>query len=330
MRKTLHFLTLITILFTLSGCAAPLAANTPPAATAALPGSTPTFTFLPPTATPPPPSPTPLPPTATFPAALSAEQVRNATYRLEFLDQNDVSVQLVDGAYQSTEPNNPMYIHMLDQIAIGDLNGDGLADAAAIVGENYGGSGVFVSLVVYLNQNGAPVQAAAAGIDDRPNIHAVRIEGGQIILEGAIHGFDDPGCCPSLAIIRTYRLTPAGLTLFQQIHVTESGAQRAITITSPAAGDPVTSTVRVAGQVTISPFENNLVYIIFDAQNNELARGPFAVVSDGMGGPGAFDNTLDLSALPAGQTIRLELHDLSMADGSTLAMTAVEFFHNSR
>lgn len=47
-----------------------------------------------------------------------------------------------------------------------------------------------------------------------------------------------------------------------------------------------------------------------------------------MGPPGAFDNTIDWSAFPAGQTIYFELNDMSMADGSILAIAVVEILLN--
>jgi hypothetical protein len=43
-----------------------------------------------------------------------------------------------------------------------------------------------------------------------------------------------------------------------------------------------------------------------------------------MGAPGTFDSVIDLSAIPAGTVIRIELQDLSMADGHMLAMDSVE------
>ena len=257
--------------------------------------------------------------------ALLAGQVQNSTYRLN-IDPRGLEVQLTDGQYQSTDPNDPIYVSMSEVMGLGDIDGDGLGDAAAIVGENYGGSGVFVSLVIYLLEGGMPVQAQAAAIDDRPNIQAVSIQDGQVIVEGLIHGFSDPGCCPSMPVIRTYRLVGESLVLLQQIQVLEDGRQRAITITTPAQGSQAADSVRLTGEVTISPFENNLVYILYDAQNNELERGPFAVTSDGMGGPGTFDNTISLGSVPAGQVFRIELQDNSMADGSILALAAVVLY----
>lgn len=314
MRKILPVLLLLAAIPFLSGCLPSLGFSPTEAPS--------TFTPLPPLEQPLPTA-TLLPTPETAPA-LTASQVRNAAYTLEFLEQDGLTVQLVEGVYEDAVSDAPKYIHMGDLIALGDLNGDGLGDAAATVGENYGGSGVFTSLVVYLNQEGAPFQAASIRIDDRPMLTDLRSDAGQILLSGAIHSFEDPACCPSMNVVRTYRFTSTGLVLFQQTHLSADGAARTITINSPAGGESASGSLRVTGEVTIAPFENNLTYIIFDAENHELQRGPFAVSASDMGQPGTFDNTLDLSALPTGQTVRLELHEMSMADGSTLAMTALE------
>jgi hypothetical protein len=42
-----------------------------------------------------------------------------------------------------------------------------------------------------------------------------------------------------------------------------------------------------------------------------------------MGAPAVFNNLVDLPPLPSGARIRLELADLSMADGSLIAMDSV-------
>ena len=80
--------------------------------------------------------------------------------------------------------------------------------------------------------------------------------------------------------------------------------------------------IQLKGNVTLSPFENTLVYRIYDDQWSVLAEGPLQVVSEVLGGPGTFDTTIDLSALSPG-TVRLELLDLSAEDGSMLAMDSI-------
>ena len=118
--------------------------------------------------------------------------------------------------------------------------------------------------------------------------------------------------------------TKSGLEMTHFVSKTSDGTERSINIESPASGTQVSGSVQVKGKMSIAPFENNLAYRIYDASGNELAAGPFMVNADTMGGPGTFDNVIDLSTIPAGLVVRLELQDLSMADGSTLAMDLVE------
>ncbi len=97
----------------------------------------------------------------------------------------------------TTDVSSPNYmsVNLASQMAFGDLNGDGAGDAAVLLAENYGGSGVFVSVIAMLNQNGQPVQAASELIDDRPIINGLSIQNGQIFLDATVHGPNDPGCC---------------------------------------------------------------------------------------------------------------------------------------
>ena len=98
-------------------------------------------------------------------------------------------------------------------MAFGDLNGDGSADAAVLLAENYGGSGVFVSLLAILNVGGHPVQAAAHMVDDRPKIRGLHIEGREIVLNADIHGPGDPSCCAAFAVSQVYGLSKSDLEL---------------------------------------------------------------------------------------------------------------------
>jgi hypothetical protein len=209
-------------------------------------------------------------------------------------------------------------------MAFGDLNNDGAGDAAALVAENYGGSGTFVSLIVFVNNNGSPVQAAVAPIDDRPMINDINIEAGQVALQATVHSFEDPMCCPTLETTRHYELTATGLLLRDFSTKTADGRWREIEITSPLDGEGGAS-LQVKGTVAVSPFENNLSYHIYDASGAELAAGPVPVEVTGTqpGSPGTFDTLILLNNAPKDSILRLEIQDLSPADGSLLAMDSV-------
>jgi hypothetical protein len=299
---------------------AALACNFPAPGTTAQPGITlqPGVTLQPgltlPAATAQPPAPTVAP--------LTADMLRNGTY---LLPQSKETVTLVDGKYDRAESNeNILHAAIIEPIAFGDLDGDGAEDAAVLISENMGGTGVFVSLIAMLNRGGQPVQSAAYFIEDRPQINNLTVTGGRIALDAVIHGPADPLCCPNFPVTETFRYRDGRIFLVRFTSRTPGGAERAIAITGPADGSTAVGTAQVSGTVTISPFENTLAYKILGPTGTELAVGSFQVISDGVGGAGTFNVPVSLADVPVGVTVRLEVMDLSAADGSLLAMDSVE------
>ncbi len=275
--------------------------------------------------------PTPAPVSTDAPApsalpSLDADDVRNALVSLSTLTgETPIPYQLTDGKYQPDAGGaGDASIFLLAPMAFGDLNNDGAGDAVVLVAENYGGTGTFVSLVVFLNKDGQPVQTAVTPIDDRPAIQGLSIAAGQIALDATIHSFEDPMCCPTLETTRHYELRDSALVLRDFSTQAADGRWREILITVPLDGES-TANVKLTGTVTVSPFENNLSYHVFDAAGTELAAGPVPVsaAGAGLGTPGTFDTLIPLSAIPAGATLRIEIQDLSAADGSLLAMDSV-------
>jgi hypothetical protein len=266
-------------------------------------------------------------PTATEVAALSEARLKNLTYHAPQFDQ---TVALKDGNYQGGEGATYLSVSLYAQTAFGDLNGDGADDAAVLLAENGGGSGVFVSLVAVLNRVGQPVQSGAVYIDDRPVITGLDIQDGSIALKAVIHQMDDPMVSPSLPVTQTYRLEGDVLRLIRLTSQTASGAERAIDIMAPLWNDVVSGVVQVQGSMAIAPFENNLVLRLYDANGNLLDAQPFSVQAADLGGPATFDNQVKLPELAAGSVVWLELADLSMADGSPVALTRVRLVIGGR
>ena len=217
-----------------------------------------------------------------------------------------------------------LWVNLLTHIAFGDLNGDGLPDAAVFLAENGGGTGVFVSLVVVINQAGQPVQAGSVYIDDRPIIAGVEIVDGKIEVTATIHGVSDPGCCPALPVQQTYALEDGSPILIRQTSTSSSGTLRAIYITSPLSGSLVGTPVQIQGNMPVAPFENNLVYRVYDLSFNELDAGPFGVTAIDMGMPAQFDNLVSSPAFLPGATLWFELMDTSAADGTPLAIERIK------
>ncbi len=256
----------------------------------------------------------------------SLEQIWNAPYRLGARDDH-ATVLLKNGAYENgTDPASPDYasVSVVPHLfASGDLDHDGARDGTVVTVENYGGKGNFSYLTVYRAEDGLPIWHSSAFIDDRALINWLEIEDNKIFMVAVIHGPGDPGCCPNFRVQQTYGLTKSRLILQRLVSWTPSGVERSITIQEPVNESKISSAVEVKGKFTISPFENKLAYRIFDAASKELAAGAISVQAQ-MGEPGVFDAVLDLSSIPTSQIVRLEIQDLSGADGSLLAMDSVE------
>jgi len=291
-------------------------------ACAALPTSTPDQTPPGPVSvTPAFPTPVPPSPLPDIPG-ISPGQVRNAEYRLGYLDQ---VVQLRDGKYEKGAPAGTDYVSvsMTDFIARGDLNGDGENEAVAIVTENYGGSGTFVFLAVYQYVNEQAVFLASIFLDDRPLVNALSVENGEIFVDAVIHNQDDPMCCPTLPTTRHYILNGVNLVLTDFTTRTPSGDLRQITIEAPPDTAQVSGIIRLVGKITIAPFENNLVYRVYDLGGVELSAGPVPVQTTGPGAPGEFEKAVDLGNILTDTTVRIAVEDRSAADGSLLAMDSI-------
>jgi hypothetical protein len=264
--------------------------------------------------------PTPLPDIP----GISPAQVRNSEYQLGFLDQIRI-VQLTDGQYQEGDIGSTDYISVsvTDFIARGDLNGDGENEAVAIVAENYGGSGTFVFLAVYQYLNDEAVFRTSIFLDDRPLINHLAVENGEIFVDAVVHEKDDPMCCPTLATTRNYLLNGVNLILTSYSTKTPAGEPREIKIEAPVESAQVSGIIRLLGNVTVAPFENNLVYRVYDLGGVELSAGPVTVETTGLGAPGTFEKAINLGNIITNTTVRIAVEDINVADGSLFAMDSV-------
>lgn len=144
---------------------------------------------------------------------LTSFLLRNATYQGIY----DEPVTLEAGRYEG-EPFVPggvsrPSVTFIDELqAFGDLNGDGRDDAAVLLVENSGGSGVFVYLAAVLDEQGFPNNVATTLLGDRSQVLGLNIENGQIVVEYLTQGPDDPFCCPSLLMRDVLSLSDATLS----------------------------------------------------------------------------------------------------------------------
>ncbi|MGC1376884.1 MAG: Gmad2 immunoglobulin-like domain-containing protein [Anaerolineales bacterium] len=301
--------------FVLASCSAPLSSTEPapqPAPVTATP-----LTIL---ATDTPPTP-----------ALTLELLKNAEVNVAGVSASgaDVTrtVKLTDGAFTSgSDRTSTDYItvNMGQQVAFGDLNGDGAQDAAIIVGTGYGGTGEFVAVIAMLNQNGQPVFAGSAAIDDRPKVNSLSIQNGEILLDAVIHGPGDPGCCAAQPVTESFRLWGGKLTLTRFTSKTPGGVERIIKIDSPAPGSQLASPFTLSGSVSVTPFEKNLTCSIFlEGAPDPVVKSSITVNAADAGSPGSFALPLDFTAAGIHGNLRIEISDISAADGNPLALATL-------
>lgn len=144
---------------------------------------------------------------ASAPPALTIDALKNSEYRSEFPASK--KAKLTHGSYQEDivpGSASKLTITLLEQHAIGDLNGDGVPDAAVILATNSGGSGVFVDLAAVVNDKGIPKHIASAALGDRVQIKSVSISAGEIGVSLVKQGPNDPLCCPSQAATLKFKL----------------------------------------------------------------------------------------------------------------------------
>jgi len=97
---------------------------------------------------------------------------------------------------------------LLPQRAVGDLDGDGLADAAGILVETSSGAGSFSYLFALLSRDSGAVQAGPPEwLGDRSVIERLSIDRkGILSVRYLTHRDADRDCCPTLRIDDRYRV----------------------------------------------------------------------------------------------------------------------------
>jgi hypothetical protein len=180
---------------------------------------------------------------------LTLTQLRNATYQGIY----DQPIQLSDGMYEGPPfveggASRPTVTFIDRFYALGDLSGDGIPDAAALLAENSGGSGVFVYLAAVLNQDGQPMNVATQLLGDRPDTQSIAIDQGEILINMLVAGPDSPLCCPDLQVSPRFRLEGDKL-----VELTDYvGSYQATLPAADSAGRDMTLTLEAGGAAELS------------------------------------------------------------------------------
>jgi hypothetical protein len=144
--------------------------------------------------------------------ALSNGTLRNADYQAPHVAGG--VMRLSDGRFDgphAIDPRVTVRTMLIGAPGRGDLDGDGVPDAAVVLVTSTGGAQVYYEVAAVLNDKGNPVHAATAPIGDRIRFQWVNIRNGEIQVELFTHGEKDPACCPTKKVIRRFRLEPGWL-----------------------------------------------------------------------------------------------------------------------
>lgn len=139
---------------------------------------------------------------------LEEQALESATYKPLHHSER---VTLKQGAYsQGHETVN------LEKVrGYGDLDADGVEDAAVVLASSGGGSGTFKEIAAVLNHGGVPMHVASADLGDRVKVEAIAVESGTIRAQLIVHDEDDPMCCPTKRVTWQYRLQEGKLVKMQ-------------------------------------------------------------------------------------------------------------------
>jgi hypothetical protein len=152
-------------------------------------------------------------PAVTSAPALTDEQLANAEYNAPTPAQG--SIRLRDGVYREATGEgsaSEVTITLLPELsAFGDLDRDGVADAAAVLAGSGGGTGTFISLAALRNVEGLPQHIATAYLGDRVRVTSLTIDSGELLVTLVSHAPTDPLCCPTLETTRRFRLRQGSL-----------------------------------------------------------------------------------------------------------------------
>lgn len=134
---------------------------------------------------------------------LTIHQLMNCKYNFSQNESNfDSTLRLKNGFHyypnQYGVIDSASYTEMDDRmVAFGDLNNDGIKDAAVIFYYITGGSGCYLYLVAVHNINGKPKSVASVGLGDRVQVKGIVIKNGIIELKMLSHDNQGGQCCPT-------------------------------------------------------------------------------------------------------------------------------------
>gem|GEM_PF-4246835 len=141
------------------------------------------------------------------PKALSKKDalkiLKNMSYHILMGDE---TVALRNGEYKRLDSIDNYLRVFINNIELGDLDGDGIGDAAVVIVSSGGGSGAFFELTVLLGDGRLYTQQASAMLGDKIKVKSLKMKNGTIIVDILSHKENDPDCCPSLKVAKKFKL----------------------------------------------------------------------------------------------------------------------------
>lgn len=138
-------------------------------------------------------------------AGLDENFLANMEYKSEWTQSG--TAPLVNGEYrEQAAPGSATetVVMLTSYAAYGELNGE--PAAAVILVTDPGGSGTFYELAVVVERDGQPVHLTSTQLGDRVQINSLEIVDDAILVDMVAHGPDDPMCCPTQRVRRSYVL----------------------------------------------------------------------------------------------------------------------------
>jgi len=120
-------------------------------------------------------------------------------------------IELHDGEFDGASVGaSHEEIRLVDTAPLGDIDANGVAEAATLLRRSGGGSGSFVYLGIADRNNLAAIPVQLIG--DRVQIRTLGASSGEVYADVVRAGEDDAVCCPGETLRLTWRYTSGGLS----------------------------------------------------------------------------------------------------------------------
>jgi heat shock protein HslJ len=145
--------------------------------------------------------------------SFTREELANASYQSEFVEGGWVT--LVNSEYHTAMKDSAaqLIIQLTYHMAFGDLDGDGIEDAAVVLVTNVGGSGIFYDLAVVKKNEAGLTNTAMTRLGDRILVRDIVIHQGGILVDMLVASAGHITCCPDAPVENHYRLEGSELVL---------------------------------------------------------------------------------------------------------------------